>query len=90
MHIMETMVSPNFLDRLEDFMIVSLPKLSKLSQEFGESKTQYRVGGLATHCPEVELEVIVGFKKYLNFFYFFFIFSLVLAPVLRSRSALQI
>ena len=55
---MESMVSTQFLDRLEDFMIVSEPKLTQLSQEFGEAKTQYRVGSLNTHCPEVELEVI--------------------------------
>jgi len=58
MHIMESMVSTKFLDVLEDFMIVSEPKLTQLSQEFGEAKTQYRVGSLNTHCPEVELEVI--------------------------------
>lgn len=58
MHIMESMVSTQFLDRLEDFMIVSEPKLTQLSEEFGEAKTQYRVGSLNTHCPEVELEVI--------------------------------
>ena len=45
LHMMETLVSPPFLTKLESWLESTQPKLLRLTQEFGDSNTLYRIGG---------------------------------------------
>lgn len=59
LHMMETLVSPPFLTKLESWLESTQPKLLHLSQEFGDSNTLYRIGAFDSHSPLVELDVSV-------------------------------
>jgi len=66
MHSFESLVSPEFLDSLEAWMVSTQAKLEKFSIEFEDSHTLHRVASLKTHSDLVELEVGLIKKKNKN------------------------
>ena len=67
MHSFESLVSPEFLDSLEAWMVSTQSKLEKFSIEFEDSHTLHRVASLKTHSDLVELEVRYRKKKKIYF-----------------------
>ena len=63
MHSFESLVSPEFLDSLEAWMVSTQAKLEKFSIEFEDSHTLHRVASLKTHSDLVELEVCLIKKE---------------------------
>ena len=59
LHMMETLVSTPFLSKLESWLESTQPELLRLTQEFGDSNTLYRIGGFESHSSMVELDVSV-------------------------------
>ena len=57
LHNLEILVSPSFIQRLEDWLETTKPKLEKFNQEFGDSTTLFKAVALKTHSGMVELEV---------------------------------
>ena len=57
LHSLAALVSPTFIQSLEDWMETTRPKLEKFNQEFGDSTTLFKAVALKTHTGMVELEV---------------------------------
>ena len=74
LHSLAALVSPTFIQSLEDWMETTRPKLEKFNQEFGDSTTLFKAVALKTHTGMVELEVNKNNKPNMggDFLYFFF------------------
>ena len=59
LHLLETLVAPSFLQRLEGWMETTRPKLEKFNQQFGDSTTLFKAVALKTQRWMGEVEVFL-------------------------------